>query len=67
MITVDRDVLVARGVVGEGPKWRRLSGTVIELKYSPNLEKEARNIMNLLPFRLTKNSKFMRGIETLCR
>lgn len=65
MITVDRDVLVARGVVGEDPKWRRLSGTVVELKYSPNLEKEARNIMNLLPFRWTKNSKFMRGIETL--
>ena len=41
------------------------SGTIIKLKYSPNLEKEARNIMNLLPFQWTKNSKFMRGIETL--
>jgi hypothetical protein len=43
------------------------SGTIIELKYSPNLENEERNIMNLLSFRLIKNSKFMRGVENLCR
>jgi hypothetical protein len=67
MITVDRDVLVSSSRVGKNPRWRRLRDTVVEMKYPPNLEKEAREIMSLLPFRLTKNSKFMLGIETLCR
>ncbi|KMP10674.1 hypothetical protein UR09_02920 [Candidatus Nitromaritima sp. SCGC AAA799-A02] len=68
MITVDRNVLVAGSVVGKNPRWRRsLKNTIIELKYPPNLEDEARKIMNPLPFRLTKNSKYMSGIEALCR
>jgi hypothetical protein len=67
MITVDRDVSITSGEVGKDPRWRRLRDTVVEMKYPPELENEAREIINLLPFRLTKNSKFMRGIETLCR
>ena len=68
MITVDRNVLVANGVVGKDPRWcRSLKNIIIELKYPPNLEDEAREIMNQLPFRATKNSKYMLGIEALCR
>ena len=68
MITVDRNVLVARGVVGKDPKWyHNLKNIIVELKYPPNLENEARKIMNHLPFRVTKNSKYMLGIEALNR
>jgi hypothetical protein len=67
MITVDRDVLVSSVRLGKDPAWRRLRDTVVEMKYPPSLENEAREIMSLLPFRLTKNSKFMLGIETFCR
>jgi hypothetical protein len=68
MITVDRNVLVAGGAVGKAPMWTRsLKDIIVELKYPLNLEEEARKIMNGLPFRVTKNSKYMSGIETLYR
>ncbi len=40
-----------------------LSNLVIELKYDKNLNEKASEIANYLPFRLTKNSKYVTGIE----
>ena len=40
-----------------------LSNLVIELKYDENLNEKASEIANYLPFRLTKNSKYVTGIE----
>jgi len=37
--------------------------TVLELKYSSTLEDEAKSIANMFPFTLTKNSKYLQGLE----
>ena len=36
---------------------------VIELKYNNDLNEKAAEVSNKLPFRLTKNSKYVTGIE----
>lgn len=36
---------------------------VIELKYDSSLEEEAKEIANRFPFEMTKNSKYLQGIE----
>jgi hypothetical protein len=36
---------------------------IIELKYAPENELEAGSIMNLMPFRLDKSSKYVNGVE----
>ena len=38
---------------------------IMELKYNQNLDDQAINITNGFPFRLTKNSKYINGIEKL--
>jgi len=38
-------------------------GTVVELKYDASHDDEASRISNLFPFRLSKNSKYVKGIE----
>lgn len=38
-------------------------GTVVELKYDAPLDDEASRISNGFPFRMTKNSKYVKGIE----
>lgn len=38
-------------------------GTVVELKYDAPLDNEASRISNGFPFRMTKNSKYVKGIE----
>jgi hypothetical protein len=39
------------------------SGTVVELKYDASLDNDASRISNKFPFRMTKNSKYVKGIE----
>ena len=41
------------------------SGAVLELKYDQNKEDAAGGITNFLPFRVTKNSKYVKGVEIL--
>ncbi|MCP4566317.1 MAG: VTC domain-containing protein [FCB group bacterium] len=36
---------------------------IVELKYAPNLDNEATNISSYFPFRVTKSSKYVSGIE----
>ena len=38
---------------------------IMELKYNQNLDDQVMNITNGFPFRLTKNSKYINGIEKL--
>ncbi len=40
-------------------------GVVVEMKYNDNCDNDARNIMKLFPFRMTKNSKYVNGIDML--
>ncbi len=44
-------------------KYNDSSNVILELKYDKQFEKESANITNNLPFRLTKSSKYARGIE----
>ena len=37
--------------------------TVLELKYDSTLETEAKKVGNLFPFAMTKNSKYLQGLE----
>ncbi|NNC83044.1 MAG: polyphosphate polymerase domain-containing protein [Flavobacteriales bacterium] len=39
------------------------NGTVVELKYDASLDDEAQGISTSFPFRMTKNSKYVKGIE----
>jgi hypothetical protein len=41
------------------------NNTVLELKYSEKDDEEARFITNYFPFRMTKSSKYVSGIESL--
>lgn len=39
--------------------------TILELKYDAVLEEEANSLTNLFPFAMTKNSKYLQGMERL--
>ena len=39
------------------------NSTVLELKYDSSLETEAKSVANAFPFALTKNSKYLQGLE----
>lgn len=41
------------------------SNVILELKYNVEHDSQASIISNLLPFRVTKSSKYIRGIELL--
>jgi hypothetical protein len=43
-----------------------LVNTVIELKYGPGEDQYARQISSHFPFRMTKSSKYVNGVERLC-
>ena len=43
----------------------KANATIIELKYAPENESTAVNLANTMPFRLTKNSKYVQGISKL--
>ena len=40
--------------------------TVVELKYDPEAEEDARWVSSHFPFRMTKSSKYVNGIASLC-
>jgi len=37
---------------------------IVEIKYDEKLEKDANQVLQYIPFRITKNSKYVTGIET---
>jgi len=41
------------------------AGIIVEIKYEKGLEKEADEILQYLPFRVTKNSKYVSGIALM--
>jgi len=42
-----------------------LKATVLELKYDSVHEEEAKEVGSALPFMLTKNSKYLQGLESV--
>ena len=40
--------------------------TVLELKYTPENDEHAAAITNVFPFRITRNSKYVCGVQALC-
>ena len=44
--------------------WRLDNATIVELKYDPDSDQRAAEISNEFPFRLTKSSKYVQGLET---
>ena len=38
---------------------------IVEIKYDEQLEEEANQVLQYIPFRATKNSKYVTGIETV--
>jgi hypothetical protein len=67
-ITLDRDVSF-RGLRGPAllptPPVRGPHGTILEIKYTPEDDDAALSLMSFFPFRLTKNSKYVTGVERL--
>lgn len=66
-LTIDSEL--SYGAVGKGYnaliRWANCPDTVLELKYPPDLDLEAAEISASFPFRVTKSSKYIMGIETL--
>jgi len=46
-------------------KWRDYFNVVLELKYSKDSDSDAQAIVNHFPFRLSRNSKYMTGVDNL--
>ena len=68
-ITVDRDIQSFRQY---SPNFFRFPGKytlpdkpVLEIKYDPSVDEDVRDFIRFLPFRLSKNSKYVQGVETL--
>ncbi len=67
-VTLDSQLQFARPIDGlkwEAPAGDVASGVVLELKYAPHLEEHAPAITNALPFRLSRCSKYVLGLDTL--
>lgn len=65
-LTVDEDLTYYRITKPETyfhAKHIEKYSTIIELKYAPGNDLEAGRIMNLMPFRLDKSSKYVNGVE----
>ncbi|MBN2893755.1 MAG: polyphosphate polymerase domain-containing protein [Bacteroidales bacterium] len=65
-ITIDKDIsyFPVQNQIKIGRFFHKdMQNVVIELKYDNVLNKEATKISNKLPFRLTKNSKYVTGVE----
>jgi hypothetical protein len=45
------------------PKYKDRTSTVVELKYALDADRHARRVTNHFPLRMTKNSKYVQGIE----
>jgi SPX domain protein involved in polyphosphate accumulation len=67
-ITIDND-LTFYGISYNQPlflnKVHKHNVVVVELKYNAQFEEEAKSIASKLPFQLTKNSKYLQGIESV--
>ena len=46
-------------------KYSNSGNVILELKYSPDKDQSAEGVVNFFPFRMTKNSKYVNGIEGL--
>lgn len=46
-------------------RWSEKNVIIVELKYDEESEKDAHRVTNELPFRLTKSSKYVTGVERL--
>ena len=67
-LTVDREVGFRRPTRGPGrtPTWIRPDGRVIvELKFGVGLDDDGARIATRFPFRLTRSSKYVIGVDTL--
>jgi SPX domain protein involved in polyphosphate accumulation len=42
---------------------KKIDDEIIEIKYSSNFQKEALDLMNKIPLRLTRYSKYVRGVQ----
>ena len=67
-ITVDREIQSFRQY---SPNFFRFPGKhplqgkpVLEIKYDPSVDEDVRDFIQFLPFRLSKNSKYIQGIES---
>jgi SPX domain protein involved in polyphosphate accumulation len=67
-VTLDRDVAFGRVDAGGGKAVRRhfdRETAILELKYAPEFDDEAARLMQQLPLRLDKHSKYVTGIQHL--
>jgi len=67
-ITLDTDMEffgVGDGYHSIARKWVDEVTTIVELKYSQDKDRSAQQISNSLPFRLSRSSKYVKGIRTL--
>lgn len=65
-ITIDKDLLFYKISYNKNTflnKVKNVGTVVVELKYDSKLEFEAKEIGDKLPFKMTKNSKYLQGIE----
>jgi len=44
---------------------KRIEDEILEIKYNPKYQKEASSLLNKIPLRLTRYSKYVRGIQEL--
>jgi|SRR3954471_6294144 SPX domain protein involved in polyphosphate accumulation len=65
-ITIDTDLLFYRISYNENTflnKVKSPRSVVVELKYDSKLEEQGKEIGSKLPFKMTKNSKYLQGVE----
>jgi len=65
-ITIDKDLAYFGVNYGSNTMLNRSNdykATILELKYDAGLESEAKEIGSMLPFALTKSSKYLQGLE----
>ena len=66
MLTVDRQIRVAPSGLGKAPCWKiDRHNIIVEIKYDPEFEEQAMMVMAEFPFRMTKHSKYLRGVASL--
>jgi hypothetical protein len=68
MLTIDSEITYYAIRTGENTflnKSVETSVLVLEIKYPPDMDDIASNITNFLPFRLSRNSKYINGIEKI--
>ena len=67
-ITIDTDLSfyrIGKHSVSMVRKYHDDTNVILELKYFPDYDDDARQVSNNFPFRLTKSSKYVIGIENI--